>query len=137
VGNGDGESKTVAELALESGFPSAGTAAVAAASIGEDEQLPAGMVAARAVAPPPTGHGVGGEGCGVMRDAHENRASVGEQVINTIRGRDADSIGTEIVIIDAHGVRSHLTPLFLKLPTSSRFGIDADNGKPQPRHGIG
>ena len=103
MSNGDGESKTVAELALEFGFPGVDTATVAAAGIGKDEQLSAAMVAVRAIALPPTCDGVGGEGCGVMRDAYENRASVGEQIIDTIRDRDANGIGTEIVIIDAHG----------------------------------
>jgi hypothetical protein len=63
---------------------------------------------------------LGGEGGRFMQDAHEDRTSVGEQVINAIEDRDAD-LGTEIVVIDAYGGASHLTPLFLKLPTSSRF----------------
>ena len=48
-----------------------------------------------------------------------------KQVIDTVRNRDADGIRTEVVIVDAHGVRSDLTPLFLKLPTSSRFLVSA------------
>ena len=36
---GYGEPKTVAELALQFGFPSTGTATVTAAGIGQDEQL--------------------------------------------------------------------------------------------------
>jgi len=71
VGNGYCEPKAVAELALKLGFPSASTAAVAAAGIGEDEQLSAAMVAISAVALPPTGDRVGGEGGRVMRDAYE------------------------------------------------------------------
>src|SRR5437016_13635713 len=99
MSNGDGESKTVAELALEFGFPGAGTATVAAAGIGKDEQLAATLVAIRAVTLPPASDGMGGEGGCVMRDADEDRASVGEQVIDTVRDRDADGIGAEIVII--------------------------------------
>jgi hypothetical protein len=56
----------------------AGTATVAAAGIGQDEQLPAAAVAVRAVALPPAGDGVGGKGCRVVRDTYEDRASIGE-----------------------------------------------------------
>jgi hypothetical protein len=72
-------------LALQFGLPGAGAAAVAAAGIGKDEQLPAAPVAICAITLPPTGNGVGGEGCRVMRDAYEDRAAIGEQVIDTVR----------------------------------------------------
>ena len=71
--------------------------------VGKDEQLPAAAVAVSAVALPAVGDGVGGEGCRVMRDAYEDRAAIGEQAINTMRDHNADGIGTEIVILDAHG----------------------------------
>jgi len=124
------EPKTVAELALQFGLPSASMATVASAGIGKDEQLSAAMVAVRAVALPPTGNGVGGEGCRVMRDADEDQASVGEQVIDAIRDRDADGIGTEIVIIDAHGRAIPLDTVVFEIADQfSFFGIDADEGK--------
>ena len=66
VSNGYGEPKAVAELGLQFGFPGTRTAAVAAAGIGQDEQLPAAAVAVRAVALPPAGDGVGGKGCRVL-----------------------------------------------------------------------
>jgi len=50
VSNGHGEPKAVAELSLKFGFPGAGTATVAAASIGKYEQLLAAAVTASAVA---------------------------------------------------------------------------------------
>ena len=50
MSNGDGEPKAVAELALKLGFPGAGTATIAAAGIGQDEQLAAAVVAICAVA---------------------------------------------------------------------------------------
>ena len=130
MSNGYGEPKAVAELALKFGFPGAGAATVAAAGIGKDEQLPAATVAISAVALPPPGDGVSREGCRVMRDAHENRASVGEQVINAIRNRDADGIGTEVVIIDAHGRAIPLDAIVLEVADQfSFFGVDADDGK--------
>jgi len=131
VGNGDCESKAVAELGLKFSFPGAGTTTVAAASIGEDEQLSAALVAVGAVALPPAGDGVGGKSCGVMRDAYEDRASVGEQVIDTVGDRDADGIGTEIVIMDAHGRAVPLDAAVFEVADQfSFFGVDADNGQP-------
>ena len=93
--------------------------------------LAAAAIAMRAVALPPTGDGVGGEGWRVMRDADEDRASVGEQVIDTVRDRDADGIGTEIVIIDAHRRAIPLDAIVLEVADQfSFFGVDADDGKP-------
>ena len=66
VSNGYGEPKTVAELGLKLDFPGTGTATVATAGIGKDEQLPAATVAISAVALPPAGDGVGGKGSRVM-----------------------------------------------------------------------
>ena len=131
MSNGDCQSKTVAELALQFGFPSAGTATIAAAGIGQDEQLATTLIAVCTVSLPPTGDGVGGEGCGVMRDAYENRASVGEQVIDPVRDRDADGIGTEIVVIDAHRRAIPLDARVLEVADQfSFFGVDADDGQP-------
>lgn len=131
MSNGYGEPKGVAELALQFGFPGAGTTAVAAAGVGQDQQLATAMVAATAVALPPTGDGVDGEGGRVMRGAYEDRASVGEQVINAIRDRDADRIGTEIVVIDAHwGAVPFDAIVFEVADQFSLLGIDADDGQP-------
>src|SRR5450755_1877100 len=89
VSNGYCEPKAVAELGLKFGLPGAGPATVTTAGIGKDEQLPAATVAISAIALPPAGDGVHGKGCGVLRDAYQDRASVGEQVINAVRDRDA------------------------------------------------
>ena len=92
--------------------------------------MAAALVATRAVTLPPTGDGVGGEGGCVMRDAHEHRASVGEQVIDTVRDRDADGIGTEIVIIDAHRRAIPLDASVLEVADQFSFlGVDADDGQ--------
>ena len=131
MSNGYCEPKAVAELALQFRFPSVGTATIAAAGIGQDEQLAAAMVAVAAVALPPTGDGMGGEGSRVMRDTYEDRAPVGEQVIDTIRDRDADGIGTEIMIVDAQGRAIPLDTIVFEVADQfSFFGIDADDGKP-------
>jgi len=130
VSNGHCEPKAVAELALQFDLPGSGTATVAAAGIGKDEQLSAASIAINPVALPPTGDGVGGEGCRVMRDAYEDRAAVGEQVIDTVGDGDADRIGREIVIINAHGGAIPLDAIVLEVADQlSLFGIDADDGK--------
>jgi len=129
MSNGYGEPKVVAELVLKFGFPSAGTAIIAAAGIGKDEQLAVAMVAIGAVALPPAGDGVRGEGGGVMRDTHKDGTSIGKQVIDTVRDRDADGIGTEIVIINFHGCAIPLHATVLEVADQfSLFGIDADDG---------
>jgi hypothetical protein len=115
---------------LKLGFPGASTATVAAAGIGKDEQLATAMIAIRAVALPPASDGVGGEGGGVMRDAYKDRASVGKQIIDAVRDRDADGIGTEIVIIDSHRRAIPLDAIVFEIADQfSLFGIDADDGK--------
>jgi len=134
VRNGYGEPKAVAELGLKFGFPGGGTATVTTTGIGKDEQLAAAKVAISAVALPPAGDRVGGKGGGVMRDADEDRAAVGEQVIDTVRDRDADGIGTEIVIIDAHRRAVPLDSIVFEVADQfSLFGIDTDDGKPLTR----
>jgi len=130
VGNGYCEPKAVAELGLQFGFPGASPAAVAAASIGEDEQLPAAMVAIRAVALPPAGDGVRGESGGGVRDPHTDRASIGKPVLEAVRDRDADGIGPEIGIRDAHGRAIPFDAIvFESADQVSFFGIDAEDGK--------
>jgi hypothetical protein len=89
VGSGYCQAKAVGELAWKLGFPGASTAAVAATGIGKDEQLSAAMVATSTVAIPPTGDRVSGKGCRVMRDPYEDRASVGEQVVDSEKATEA------------------------------------------------
>jgi len=65
-----------------------------------------------------------------VRDTYEDRASVGEQVIDTVRDRDADGIGTEVVVIDAHRCAVPLDAIVLEVADQfSFFGIDADDGE--------
>ena len=130
MSNGDGEPKTVAEVALKFGFPGAGSATVAATSIGQDEPLPTAMVAIRAVALPPAGDGVRGESGGGVRDPHTDRASIGQPVLDAVRDRDADGIGPEIGIRDAHGRAIPFDAIvFESADQVSFFGIDAEDGK--------
>ena len=66
-----------------------------------------------------------------MRDTYEDRAPVGEQIIDPIRDREADGIGAEIVIIDAHRRAIPLDAMVLEVANQFSFlGIDTDNRKP-------
>ena len=38
-----------------------------------------------------------------MRDAHHDRASIGEQIVDTVRDGDTGGIRAEIVVIDQAG----------------------------------
>ena len=71
-----------------------------------------------------------------MRDAYEDRTSVGEQFIDTVRDCDADGIGTEVVVIDAHRCAAPLGAMVFEVADQfSFFGVDADDGQPCRRSG--
>ena len=125
------ETKAVAESGLKFGFPGAGGATVAAAGVGQDEQLAATRITISAVMLPPASDRVGGESSRVMRDAYKYRASIGEQVIDTIRDCDANGIGTEIVIIDAYRRTVPLDAIVPEVADQFSFlSVDADDRKP-------
>jgi len=66
-----------------------------------------------------------------MRGTYEDGTPVGEQVVDAIRDRDADGIGTEIMIVDAHGGAIPLNAIVFGAADQFSFlGIDADDGKP-------
>jgi len=116
---------------LQFRFPGVGTTTVATAGIGQNEQLAAAIVAIAAVAFPPTGDRMGGASRRVMRGTYEDGTPVGEQVVDAIRDRDADGIGTEIMIVDAHGGAIPLNAIVFGAADQFSFlGIDADDGKP-------
>ena len=72
----------IAELRLKFGFP--GIAAITV----------------RTLSLPPAGNRMSGEGRGVMRDADENGAAIGRQIIDAVGDGHPSGIGAEIVVID-------------------------------------
>lgn len=58
VGDGHGEVEAIAELGLEVGFPSPATATIAAAVVGQNEELAGARVAGGSFAAPPLGDGM-------------------------------------------------------------------------------
>src|SRR5438270_7521838 len=79
VSHGESQTERVGQLRLEFGFPGAATSAIAATGVAEDEKLPGAGIADRALLAPPMCNGVRRKGGCVMRNAHHNRSSIGEQ----------------------------------------------------------
>ena len=88
----------IGQLHLQLGFPSAAAIAVTTAGIAEDEELSGVWIAEQSLLAPPMCDGVSREGGGVMGNADHDGASIGEQIIDTVRHGDAGGIGAEVVI---------------------------------------
>ena len=87
-------------------------------------------IAERSLLPPPMGNGVRGKGGCVMRDAHHDRASIGEQIVDAVRDGDTGGIGAEIVIVDQ--ARRQIPARAGILEVADQFallGIHANDGK--------
>src|SRR5437867_10836835 len=104
VGDGNVEGEAVGELSLQLGFPSAATATVATARVGENQQLARAGVLKQSFTLPPVSSGMRGESRGVVRDANDERTRGVSGWINAIRNGNGDSVGQEIVIIDRPGI---------------------------------
>ena len=68
-----------------------------------DEELPGAWIADRAFLAPPMRNGVRRKGGSVMRDAHHDRSSIGEQIVDAVRNGDTGGIRAEIVVVDQAG----------------------------------
>ena len=90
-------------MRLEFGFPGATSSAVAAPGVAQDEELPGAWIAGRPFLSPPMRDGVRRKGGSVMRDAHRDRSSIGEQIVDAIRDGDPGGIRAEIVVVDQAG----------------------------------
>jgi hypothetical protein len=72
---------------------------------------------------------MGRKGGGIMRDAHHNRSSIGEQIIDTIRDGDAGGVGGEVVVIDSAGRPIPARAGILEVANQfALLGIDANDG---------
>jgi hypothetical protein len=110
-----------------------GTAAIAAASIGQNEQLASTTVTGTTLMVPPTRDRMGGEGGSIVGDADEDRAAVGEPIIDAIRNGYANGIGAEVVIIHANRRAEPLDAIVFEVANQfALLGVNADNGKPLP-----
>ena len=137
VTDGHSEPVPVAQSLLQAELPGAGARPVAAAAIGEDEQLALTGVAALAVVVPPPHHVVDGEGCGVVRRAEEQVAMVGGQVVDAVGQGDALCVRKEVVVVDEGGLLAPGGALVLEVADQLSFlRVDADDRESMPAEGL-
>src|SRR5467141_2598574 len=98
VGHGDGQGERVGQLRLELGLPGIAAIAVAAAGIGQNENLARAGVAPGNLLVPPVGDGVSGEFGSFVGYAHDKSSTVFGEVINPIGNGDPDGVRAEVVI---------------------------------------
>src|SRR5438128_11522808 len=129
VSDGDVEMKAIGELSLQFRFPAPAATTVAAARVGNNEQLAGMGILGKSFTLPPMGDGVGGESGGVVRDANDDGPAVVDGLIDAIRDSDTESDGEEVMIIDHSGraVATRLRDLNL-VNHLELIGIDA-NGR--------
>lgn len=131
MSNGQGEIEAIAELGLEVGFPGPAAAPIAAASVGQDEQLPGAGVAVHPFAVPPLGDGMCGEAGRVVGDTDKDRAPVSEQIVDAVGDRHPGGIGAEVVVVHQHRRAVPLGAGVLEMADQfPLLGVDADHGEP-------
>src|SRR5260370_32283482 len=129
MGYGESQTERVGQLRLEFGFPGAATSAIAAASVAQDEELPGAWIADRPFLAPPMCNGVRRKGGCVMRDAHHNRPSIGEQIVDAVRNGDTSGIRAEIVVVDQSGRQIPARAGILEAADQFAFlGVNANDG---------
>lgn len=130
VGDGDGQGERVGQLGLQLSFPGVTTIAVAAASVGQDEDLARGGMALGTFLPPPMGDGMGGESGSVVRNTNDEGAAILGDVVDAIGDGDADGVGTEVVVKNATGAAFPTeASIFEVADQFALLGIDADDGQ--------
>src|ERR1700730_17015384 len=107
VTDGDFDADLVGQM-LQLALPQAQTGAIAAAPISGDEQsFGLGIANAADILPPAT-DGLYRKGCRVVVDAYADPASVGREIIDTIRHRPTQLLDQEVV--DSHLFRLTFRP---------------------------
>src|SRR5260370_36412428 len=101
VGHGYGQGKGVGQLGLELGFPGVTAATVAAAGIGQNEQLAGTTIAGGTFLVPPMSDGMSGKGGSVVGNADHQSTATFPHIVNPITNSDPHGIRPEVVIIDA------------------------------------
>ena len=131
VGHGEGETEDIRELELEFGFPGAGSAAITAAGITQQEQS-AGMGLPHApVVLPPARNRASREGGCIVRDADGHTPAIRQDIVNAMRNGHASRVRAEVVIVDQAGRVIPSRPRVLEgAHQFALFGVDADDGQP-------
>ena len=130
VGHGHSKSKRVGELGLELGFPGVTAATVAAAGIGQNEELAGTGIAMGTFLSPPISDGMSSKGGSIVRNTDDQSAAIFVHIVNPIRDGDSDGVGAEVVIIDAAWGRFPTTAGILKVAHEfAFFAVHADDGQ--------
>jgi hypothetical protein len=82
VGYGDSESQSITELMLELVLSSATRGGIAAAGVGQDQQVSGAWVAQASFTTPPAGDGSDGKGGGLVTDADKHRTVVNLRIMS-------------------------------------------------------
>jgi len=130
VSHGYGESEGVGQLRLELGFPGVTAATVAAAGIGEKEQLVGSAIAGGTFLVPPMSDGMSGKGGSIVRDANHQSPTIFRNIVNSIGNGDTDGVGAKVVIIDTtRGRLPTPTGIFEIADELAFFAVHADDGQ--------
>ena len=121
VGHGNGQGERVGQLGLKLRLPGVTAIAVAAAGVGQDENLARAGIATGTFLLPPMGDGMGGESGSVVGNTHDEGTAILGDVVDAIWNGDADGVRAEVVIKDTAGAAFPTAACIPEVPTSSRF----------------
>ena len=130
VADGHPQLKAVDQFFLQGTFPEATPGAVAAAAVGQDEQLRRLPVTSPALLAPPLHDGIDRKLRRVVRSANQYGAPIGRQIIKTAGNGHAFGLRAKIVVVDRK--RLFTPDAALILERSHQFfllGVHADNGQ--------
>ena len=127
MSGGDGEAGFVRE-ALQFAFPEADPGAVAAAAVGGDVEAFGRGIADLSQQLPPAADALDRKGGRVGIDADIDPALVGRDIVDAVGRHLAQASSSKSWTRTGSGspLRCRSRPAFLKLPTSSFFGVDGD-----------
>lgn len=115
-------------MGLELGFPGMTAATVAAAGIGQNEQLAGTTIAGSTFLVPPMSDGMSGKGGDIVGNADHQSTAIFQNVVNSIGNGDPDGIGAEVVIIDATWGRFPTTSRIFEITDEfAFFAVHADD----------
>ena len=123
----DLEAERAGEFLLQEVFPGPRPAAVAAAGVGENHQLGGIGITHPALGLPPLGNALGGELRRVVRAADAEAASVGMQIVDAIRHRQAVGQGAKVMVMNRLGCAAPLGAGVLE-PSDEFFFLGVHTG---------
>src|SRR6266849_6178193 len=103
VRNGDAQSQAIAQLPLKLSLPGTALCPIAAAGIGQDEDVAGLRIALVSFYLPPPAKARDGEGGSFVGGSQEHTAAVGLGIVDAIRNADTVGGGAEVMIVDIGG----------------------------------